>query len=436
MVDVSPTIPPGRSTIRWKILALLTLASIIAYILRTNVSVAGEHMMGDLGLTQVELGVVLAAFAWGYAIFQFPGGVVGDRFGARKTIAAAALLWGLLNLLIGVIPDRGFGSTVATLSVLVVLRAAMGAVQAPLYPVTGGAMTCDWFPISGWALPNGMSNVGLTLGTAGTGPLIAWLMERYGWRESFVLTAPLGLLLAALWWWYARDTPAEHPGMRRDELELINAGRSARCTTMERGEWKLVLRDPQVLLLAASYFCSNYVFYIFFNWLFIYLVENRGFKVLESGFYSAAPWLSGAVGALIGGILCDYLAKRIGMRAGCRIPAIAGLSLAGVLLLAAANAQSPVICVLLLSLCLACQQFTEGPFWAATIAVSGKHAGTATGVLNTGGNVVGGIGALMVPVTVRYFGWPAALATGTAFAAAGALLWLLIRADRDFPAAA
>jgi ACS family glucarate transporter-like MFS transporter len=196
-----------------------------------------------------------------------------------------------------------------------------------------------------------------------------------------------------------------------------------------------VLRDPQVLLLATSYFCSNYVFYFFFNWLFIYLVDNRGFKVLESGVYAAAPWLTGAVGAFIGGIVCDRLCKRRGMTIGCRVPVMIGLVLAGALLLAGATAHNPVVAVVFLSLCLGTQQMTEGPFWAATISVSGRHSSSACGVLNTGGNVVGGIGALMVPITVKFFGWPTALATGTAFAFVGAVLWLWIRADREFPAA-
>ena len=435
-MGVIRTIPPGRSIVRWNILALLTAASVIAYVLRTNMSVAGEHMMKDLGLTQVQLGYVLAAFAWSYGIFQFPGGVFGDRIGARKTLAITAVLWGLFNLMIALVPDRGLGTPVATLAALVTLRALMGMAQAPLYPVTGGGMTCAWFPVSGRAFPSAMSNFGLAFGSAAAGPLIGWLMESYGWRESFIFTAPLGFALAAAWWWYVRDTPAEHPGVRQEELDLIDAGRPPSFSAAEKGDWKLVLRDPQVLLLTASYFCSNYVFYIFFNWLFIYLVDNRGFKVLEGGFYAAAPWIAGAIGAVIGGIICDRLCKRHGLGAGCRVPVMVALILTGALLLAAATADNPVVTVVFLSLCLACQQSTEGAFWAATIAVSGKHSSSACGVLNTGGNIVGGIGALMVPITVKLFGWTAALATGTAFALIGALLWLWIRADREFPAPA
>ena len=97
--------------------------------------------------------------------------------------------------------------------------------QAPIYPITGGAMTHDWFPVPGWALPNALGNVGLTLGAAATGPVIAWLMLRYGWRMSFVLTAPIAFVLAAVWWWYVRDKPSQHPSVRPAELALIDAGR-------------------------------------------------------------------------------------------------------------------------------------------------------------------------------------------------------------------
>jgi len=343
----------------------------------------------------------------------------------------------VLNVLVGLVPGHASASPAAMLVGLIVLRGLMGVAQAPLYPVTGGAMTCDWFPVTGWALPNSLGNAGLTLGAAATGPIIAWLMVGFGWRMSFVLTAPLALLLAAAWWWYTRDTPAEHPAVGDGELELIERDRPPcfRGAPPSGVAWR-ILRDRQVLLLTLSYFCSNYVFYFFFNWLFIYLVENRGFRVLEGGYYAAIPWIVGAVGAVAGGVACDRLSASLGKRRSHRLVAIPGLLASGALLLAAAFAAAPLAAVVLLSLCLAFQQLTDAVFWSAGISVSGRHAAAATGVMNTGGNVVGGVGALLVPLTVRSLGWPAALGTGAAFAAVGAVLWLWIRADREFPSSA
>lgn len=424
--------PAGRSTfVRWIILALLFCAGFVAYVLRTNMSIAGESLMTDLGLSQIQLGMVLAAFAWGYALFQFPGGLLGDRIGARRALALVAVFWGILNVAIGLVPGRAAASTTAILASLIALRFLMGAAQAPLYPVTGGATTCNWFPVAGWAFPSGLQNAGLTLGAAAAGPLIAWMCERVGWRQSFILTAPLAFVVAAVWWWYARDTPAEHPGVSPRELALIDAGRPpALAAPGERGIWRLVLEDRDIRLLTASYFCNNYVFYFFFNWLFIYLVDSRKFRILQGGFFAAAPWVTGAFTAVLGGLACDRLSRRFGIRWGCRIPAVVGMVLAAGLIVAAALARDAYTAVVLLSLCLGSQQFTDAAYWAGTISVAGRHSSAACGVLNTGGNVVGGVGALLVPITVRTLGWGAALATGSLFALAAALLWIWIRCDK------
>lgn len=424
----------GRSAVRWRILGLICLAAFVAYLLRTNMSVAGEPMMRELGLTPMQLGMILAAFAWGYAAFQFPGGAWAERIGSRRAIALLAVAWAAVNLLTAFVPARGAASVASSLVALVALRALMGAAQAPYFPATGGALTCNWFPITGWAFPSSLGNAGLTLGAAATGPLIAWLMVRFGWRASFALTAPLALVLAAVWWWYVRDTPAQHRRVSSAERALIDRGRPASlCQPPAPGTARRMLRDPQVLLLSASYFCSNYVFYFFFNWLFIYLVEHRGMKVLESGFYASAPWITGAVGALLGGGLCDRLSTRVGKRLAHRWVALTSVAVAGLLLLAAAEAPGPLLTVSLLALCLGFQQASDAVYWSAAISVSGNHSSSACGVMNTAGNVVGGVGALLVPFTVRALGWPAALATGTVFAAVGAILWLWIRADRQYP---
>jgi ACS family glucarate transporter-like MFS transporter len=419
-----------RTHVRWVILALLFMMSFVAYVLRTNMSIAGENIMADLGLSKVQLGMVFSAFAWGYAIFQFPGGVFGDIVGSRRALSFVAVWWGILTLATGLVPGTAIASTTVILAALIGLRFLIGVTQAPLFPVFGGGTIGRWFPVSGWAFPNGLTNTGLTLGAAVTAPLVAWLMETLGWRESFLVTAPMAFLIAGVWWWYARDDPAEHPRVGKQELDLINSDRPpAEQSAEDTTAWKRVLKNRNILLLTASYFCMNYVFYIFFNWFFIYLVDVRQFEILEGGFFAAAPWMVGAVGASVGGLWCDRLCKRIGPRWGYRIPGIVGLSLVAGLLFLGATAENPYLAVVLLSLSFGCTQLTEGSYWAASISVAGKHASAATGVLNTGGNVVGGIGALLVPITAEAFGWVPALATGSVFAIVGVGLWLFVRAD-------
>ena len=360
----------ATSHVRWVILGFLTVISFVAYLLRTNMSVAGERIMTDVGLTPVQLGWVLAAFAWGYALFQLPGGMLGDLLGGRRALALVTALWGVLNFLVALVPRGAASGSLLVIASLVSLRFLMGAAQAPLFPVLGGSVIARWFPPSGWALPNALTNSGLTLGAAATGPLIAWLVRDYGWRASFALTAPLALLAAAGWFWYARDEPAGHPAVRPAELALIDAGRppAVAVTTPLEG-WRAVLRDRNLQLITLSYFFANYVFYFFFNWLYIYLVQVRGFEEIEGGFLAAAPWVTGAVAATAGGWTCDRIGRRRGIDMGCRLVIIPGLLLSGGFILAAGAAQGPYAAVVFLACCLGFQQFTDSAYWAAATSV-------------------------------------------------------------------
>ncbi|HEY4491888.1 MAG TPA: MFS transporter, partial [Acidobacteriota bacterium] len=146
-----------RTAVRWKILLLISAVSFVSYVLRTNLSIAGEAMIGDLGLTKIQLGMILSAFAWGYALFQFPGGVVGDMLGSRRSVAGIAVLWAALTFLTGVVPGASALNPVWILTTLIVLRFLVGVSQAPIFPIIGGAIA-TWFPLPDRALPNGLTS--------------------------------------------------------------------------------------------------------------------------------------------------------------------------------------------------------------------------------------------------------------------------------------
>ncbi len=414
---------------RWIVLAIILLASFIAYVLRTNVSIVGEMMMHDLGMTETQLGMVFSAFAAGYAIFQFPGGIFGDKFGPRFTIAAIAIMWGLLTIVTALIPGTDVLSVTAIVAALIVTRFLVGMVHAPLFPVTIGGTVASWFPVSQWGLATGLSSTGLTLGAAATAPIVVWLMQAYGWRDALLITAPTAFIIAVIYYWYVTDDPKDHPRISEAELSLIKSGRPSAEDGPQKGAWKHALKNKNVLLITISYFCMNYVFYLFFNWFFFYLVDVKGFSAADAGMLTAALWVLGAVGATAGGFICDVLVRRLGMRLGTRYLAMTALILSAVFLYIGAVSDNVVITVVMLCICFACNQLTEAPFWVATMAVSGKHASVATGVLNTGGNLPGIVGGMLVPVTAKLLGWPAAIITGSLFAIIGASLWILVRAD-------
>jgi ACS family glucarate transporter-like MFS transporter len=418
--------------VRWAITALLFLASFVAYLLRQNIHVAAKFMMPELGLTELQMGFVFGAYSWGYALFQLPGGLFGEAVGARRALAVTALIWVVITLFTGLAPGRWVVSTGAVLASLVVLRFLLGAFQAPLFPIVGGVIA-EWFPPGRWALPNGLTSAGLTLGAAAAAPFVAWAMLRIGWRESFLAAAPFALLIIAVWWWYATDTPARHPRVGPAELALILADRvrSTEATGPPRtAVLRSVLARRDVVLLALSYFAMNYVFYFFSYWLYIYLTDVRGFGILEGGLATTVPWLAGAVGATAGGALCDRLCRRLGPRWGVRIPGAGGLVLVALFLAAGAMVEDAALAVALLALCFGCTQLTEGAYWASAAYLGGAHTPAAAGVMNTGGNLPGVVVGPLVPVLVATCGWTVALATGSAAAVLGAALWLAIRVDR------
>ena len=415
---------------RWIVLGAIVLASFVAYVLRSNVNIVGESMMQDLGMNEYQLGLVFSAFAAGYALFQFPGGMIGDRFGPRRTITVMAVIWTLLTVATALVPGSDIWPIGYTVGALILCRFLVGIANGPLFPVTIGGTIERWFPASQWGLPNGLSSTGLTLGAAATAPLVVMMMETYGWRNALLLVAPAGLIAALAYWIIVRDDPAEHPKMTRHELEYIRSERPpAEDVEIRSGAWKLALKDRNVLLIALSYFCMNYVFYLFFSWFFFYLVNVREFSATDAGMFTAAQWILGAIGATVGGFGCDMLVKKLGIRRGPRLQCMVALILSATFLFVGATSNSVMLTVVTLCFSFGFTQLTEAPMWVATMGVAGKHSQVATGVLNTGGNIPGAIGGVLVPAIAGWLGWSAAIISGSVFALVGALLWLFIRAD-------
>jgi ACS family glucarate transporter-like MFS transporter len=385
-------------------------------------------------LSEIEWGWVLAAFTAGYALFQIPGGVLGDRFGPRRVLTLIAVTWSVLTFATSIVPGQQAASHFLIIASLFLVRFLVGAAHAPIFPVMNASIV-RWFPKGGWALPLGLSSTALTLGGAAAAVALPQVIAELGWRVAFLCLAPLGLLVAAIWWWYSRDNPAHHRAVNEAEVELINAGRESLDepggqTDGNGVKWYEVLKNRDVLFLMLSYTSMNFVFYIVFNWFFYYLVEVREFSATDAGFVASAQWIAGAAGAALGGWLCDKLCRRIGLRWGCRWPVIIGMSVSAVLLLVGALHPAPTIAVSAMVLLFFFNQLNEGPYWATSVAVGGRHAGAAGGVMNTGANVMGVINALLVPFLASVFGWTTAIASGAFFALLGLGFMLLVRADR------
>ena len=423
----------GTSTIpvRWRFFSVIFILSFLSYMLRQHFPVAGEFMMKELAISELQMGWVYGAFFWGYLVFQIPGGILGKRFGPRLTLLIAGSIWVLACLLFALLPGSFESSVTGAVGLLIAIRVLMGAAHAPIYPVQAASVE-RWFPVGQWALPNAVSSTGLSLGAAAAAPIFSIVILNYGWRASFLVFVPVGLLFFSIWWWYARDNPREHPAMSETELAKIEANRAGLTQDAGYSAWRQLLGHRETLLLASAYFTHNFVFYSFATWFFHYLVNVLGFGIIESGMLAAAPWVLGAATATVGGWVCDTLCHRLGPKLGCRIPAMTGLIGTGIFLYIGLHSSSPYIAVALLSLCYAFTQFAEGSFWSAQIHLAGPYTAPACGLMNTGGSISGIIVGPLMPFLALKVGWVAALSTGSIVAFIGAALWLLIRVDRPF----
>jgi ACS family glucarate transporter-like MFS transporter len=405
---------------------VLFVVSFVNYLLRNALSVAAPSIRTEFGFTSAELGWIIGSFNISYTLMMIPGGVLGERYGPRLALGVAAVTWGLLTALTGFAPSLLAASATGAMVSLVAVRLVVGASNAPIFPITTGLIE-EWFPPGRWALPNSVTSTGLALGQAALGPVVAWLIIRYGWREAFYILAPTGVIVGLWWYWYARDRPAEHPAISAAEVAFIDAGRSIRPPP-QPVSWRAALVNRDVLILAASYFCLNYVFYIFSQWLFTYLVESRGLSMLESGWLYVLPFATGAVLTAVGGWVCDALCRRYGGLRGCRITAMSGLVLVSFFLITGVFATDAYVAVALLSLCFGFTLFADTCYWAATTYASGDHTASASGMLNFGGTMPGLL-APLVGFMIDRVGWIPTIATGSAFALFGAVLWLLVRLE-------
>ncbi len=412
---------------------MITAASAVAYILRTNLSIAGSAIKAELGLSETQLGLVLSAFVTTYALGQIPGGLVGERFGPRRVLTWLLAGWGVVTLLTGLLPSHTVLSRWLILSLLLVFRGAMGFLQAPLFPVINGATVRAWLPSRQWALASALQNSAYTLASAGAAPMLVWLVVRFGWRMAFVSGTPLAFGLAALWWWDTRDNPADHPRLNEAERKLIHTGTPTFADSPGAG-WLAVSTSRDTALLTLSYFSINYVFYLFFNWFYYYLTEVRHLSPEVAGYFTGAQWIVGAVASLVGGLLCDWLSAHLGATRGCRLTAMGGILFAAPCLVLGAFASNPFAMVLLLSISFGSTQLVDAAYWVAAMRMAGRRAPLATGILNTGGNLSGSLAAILVPTVAGTWGWAAGIGSGVVFAVVGALLWLGIRADRPIPA--
>jgi ACS family glucarate transporter-like MFS transporter len=396
---------------------------------RVNISIAGGSIVDAYHLTDVQLGKVFSALVAGYALFQTIGGRLADRFGPRRVLTAGVIWWGIFTALTALVPADIGGA----LLLFVAVRFLLGAGEAVIYPAAN-QFIARWIPVRERGIANGWIFAGVGAGAGLTPPFITYFMIHYGWRSSFWVCAIIGLVAGAVWFFAARDTPSEHPGVSAEELAVIQTGLNvtdgAVRSTSEFAEalvpWKRVVRSREVWAVTISYFCYGYVAWIFFSWFYRYLAKVRGLDLKASAFYSMLPFLAMLVFCLLGGTVNDRLTKWRGPRLGrCGLAAF-GMGAAGIFIALGSQVESVRLASVVLAGGAGALYLSQSSFWSLTADIAGASAGSVSGFMNMGGQLGGALTGSLTPWIAAQYGWTASFLVAAGLCLLGALSWLAV----------
>ena len=420
-----------HTRIRYLLVLWLGLLSAVAFLDRTNISVAGIQIGHEFGISNTRLGWVFSAFLVGYAAFQIPAGLLARRLGPRRVLTFAGIWWAVFTAATALVPPGMRGA----LWVLIGVRLALGLGEATMYPASSQFVE-RWFPVAERGKANGIIFAGVGAGSGFTPYLVTAIVLRFGWRASFWFSACIGLAVALVWYFAARDTPEDHAWVSLSEREEIERGRAVEAVTSSMAvqdkkiNWLAILRSRETYALTLSYFSFGYVAWIYFAWLFIYLAQVRGLNLKASAMYTMFPFIAMTVGCLIGGFASDAIARRLSLRAGRGlIPGIALVLTAGLLLLGA-RAQHPESAALILALGAGVLYLAQSGYWAVSADIAGDCTGVVSGIVNMGGQVGGACTASLTPLIAARFGWGMSFAAAAALALAGGVAWVFVDPTR------
>jgi len=363
---------------RHRVLTLLATLSVITYLDRVCISVAGPRIQNELHLSPQDWGLVTGAFAIAYALFEIPGGYLGDRFGARATLTRIVLWWSAFTTL------TGFAFK---LWPLIIFRFLFGAGEAGAYP-TASTSVFRWFPEAERGRAFGVIFLSSQLGGAIAPLLIVPIQMRFGWRMSFYLFGVLGVVWSAGWWRWYRNRPEEKTGVTDWELAEIGPPAVASAHVFP---WKIIAANRSVWTIMGATFAFLYSYYFFLFWLPTYLLRARGFSEAETQL-SALPFLLGALANAAGGHARDAAVRRFGLKWGPRAVSVAGLVVASASVLAAWISVNKYLALAWLALCYGGITFQQPNTWAICVDIGKRYAGAVAGCMNTAGSI-GGIGS-------------------------------------------
>ena len=420
--ESAPKSPAASPThVRKVVLGLTVAAYMITYMDRVIMGVTMSSIQKDMGFSLVTMGTITLSFRLAYALFQIPGGWLGDRFGPRRALTAVVVWWSVFT-----------AATVVAWNAVSMraIQFLFGMGEAGAYPVATRSL-------ARWALPSergfaqGITHAGARLGGALTPPVVVFLMVRYGWRMPWVCFGIIGILWALVWHWYYRDDPSIHPRTNEGERALLRHDLGSAGKNRKSVPWKFILSSPQMWIISAMYFCYAYNLDFYLTWFPKYLNSERGFNLTKMGLYASVPLFAGVAGDIFGGWFSDTLYRRTGnLKMSRRLVAVGGFLLAAAAAWPAFKLHDAVQAVLCSGLVMFGIETTVGVSWAVTLDVGGEFAGSVSAIMNCIGNSGGAVGTFLVPLFVQNYGWHVPFLVICGLSLTAAILFMRIDAGR------
>ncbi len=378
---------------RYYVLALLCVVSVITFLDRINITMAGSRIMEDLNLSIEQWGWVLSAFIVSYGLLQIPLGVLGDKYGQRKILSLIVLWWSVFTALTGF--AGGFAS-------LIIIRFAFGIGEAGAYPCMTGSVG-RWFPKTETGKAQGFIWAASRLGGALTPFIVIPVILNFGWKAAFYILGAIGIVWVVVWYIWYRDEPSLMKGISKRELDETGSKLhvvKARVAI----PWRKILSNPQFWLIISMYWFYAWATWFFFSWFPTFMEKGRGFEMKELNWAVAVPFLMSMIGNISGGFLTDSLSKKFGLKIGRRIMGVSGLALSSVFMFLAAFIPGKLQVFIYLSLCFGVLDMMLPSAWAVCLDVGKKYSGAISGAMNTAGNIGGFVCAIMFGYLVKATG--------------------------------
>lgn len=293
--------------LRWYIIGLIGLATIINYIDRTAINILWPYIHKDFGISEAEskdaLKLITTFFMIAYAIGQTVTGKLMDAIGTRLGFLVSIVGWSI---------SIALHALAKTLTSFNIFRFFLGLSEAGNWP--GAAKSnAEWFPAKERAIAQGIFGAGASLGSVVSAPFIAYLYLAFGWQMTFVGIGALGLLWIIPWILINKNTPDKHPWITPEEKEHILSSATNKATAPVATEvysWKKLLSFRNTWAVISSRFFIDPVWWMFVTWLPFFLKENFGFDIKQVGAFAWVPYLFAALGGLAGGFFSSWLIKK------------------------------------------------------------------------------------------------------------------------------